>query len=32
LIVEKLVSDFGFDEQAAADKFFPSGVFSKLAT
>ena len=30
-IVEKLVIDFGLDEQTAADKFFSSGVCSKLA-
>jgi hypothetical protein len=30
-IVEKLVTDFGLDEQAAGDKFFSSDVFSKLA-
>jgi hypothetical protein len=29
-IVEKLVIDFDFDEQTAGDKFFSSGVFSKL--
>jgi hypothetical protein len=31
LIVEKLVIDFGFDEETAADKFFSSNTFSKLA-
>ena len=31
LIVEKLVVDFGFDEETAADKFFSSNTFSKLA-
>jgi hypothetical protein len=31
-IVEKLVIDFGFDEAAAADKFFSSNTFSKLTT
>ena len=31
LIVEKLVSDFGFDEETATDKFFSSDTFSKLA-
>jgi hypothetical protein len=30
-IVEKLVIDFGFDEQTATDKFFSSNTFSKLA-
>jgi len=30
-IVEKLVIDFGFDEETAADKFFSSDTFSKLA-
>jgi hypothetical protein len=30
-IVEKLVTDFGFDEQTAGDKFFSSSVFSKFA-
>jgi len=30
-IVEKLVTDFGFDEQTGADRFFSSNVFSKLA-
>jgi hypothetical protein len=30
-VVEKLVTDFGFDEQTAGDKFFSSRVFSKLA-
>jgi len=30
-IVEKLVTDFNLDEQTAADKFFTSNVFSKLA-
>jgi hypothetical protein len=31
LIVEKLVCDFGFDEETATDKFFSSNTFSKLA-
>ena len=31
LIVEKLVIDFGFDEQLAIDKYFSSSTFSKLA-
>jgi len=31
LIVEKLVTDFGFDEETATDKFFSSDTFSKLA-
>lgn len=31
LIVEKLVGDFGFDEETATDKFFSSDTFSKLA-
>jgi len=31
LIVEKLVADFGFDEETATDKFFSSDTFSKLA-
>jgi len=30
-IVEKLVIDYGFDEETAADKFFFSETFSKLA-
>jgi len=30
-IVEKLVIDFGFDEETAADKFFSSNTFSILA-
>jgi len=30
-IVEKLVIDFGFDEETAADKFFSSDTFSELA-
>jgi len=30
-IVEKLVTDFGFDEKMATDKFFTSNTFSKLA-
>jgi hypothetical protein len=30
-IVEKLLTDFGFDEQTASDKFFSSNTFSKLA-
>jgi hypothetical protein len=30
-IVEKLVIDFNFDEKTAADKFFSSDIFSKLA-
>ncbi|MDR2584668.1 MAG: DUF3990 domain-containing protein [Prevotellaceae bacterium] len=30
-IVEKLVTDFGFDETTATDKFFSSKTFSKLA-
>jgi len=30
-IVEKLVIDFGFDEETATDKFFSSNTFSKLA-
>jgi hypothetical protein len=30
-VVEKLVTDFGFDEQTATDKFFSSDTFSKLA-
>ncbi|MCL2650871.1 MAG: DUF3990 domain-containing protein [Candidatus Azobacteroides sp.] len=30
-IVEKLVTDFGFDEKTATDKFFSSNTFSKLA-
>jgi len=30
-IVENLVTDFGFDEKTAADKFFSSNTFSKLA-
>jgi len=30
-IVEKLVTDFDFDEKTAADKFFSSNTFSKLA-
>ena len=30
-IVEKLVADFGFDEQTATDKFFTSKVFANLA-
>lgn len=29
-IVEKLVTDFGFDEQTATDKFFTSKTFNKL--
>jgi hypothetical protein len=31
LIVEKLVTDFDFDEQTATDKFFSSGTFAKLS-
>ncbi len=31
LIVEKLVVDFGFDEQLAIEKFFSSDIFSKLS-
>jgi predicted NACHT family NTPase len=30
-IVEKLVTDFGFDEKIATDKFFSSDTFSRLA-
>jgi hypothetical protein len=30
LIVEKLVTDFGFEEETATDKFFSSDTFSKL--
>jgi hypothetical protein len=30
-IVEKLVTDFDFDEQTATDKFFSSSTFSKLS-
>jgi len=30
-IVEKLVTDFGFDEKTATDIFFSSNTFSKLA-
>ena len=30
-IVEKLVTDFGFDEKTATEKFFSSSTFSKLA-
>jgi len=30
-IVEKLVTDFNFDEQTATDKFFSSNTFSKLS-
>ena len=30
-IVEKLVIEFNFDEETAADKFFSSNIFSKLA-
>ena len=30
-IVEKLMIDFGFDEKTAADKFFSSKTFSKIA-
>jgi len=30
-IVEKLVTDFDFDEKAVTDKFFSSDTFSKLA-
>ena len=30
-IVEKLITDFGFDEKTATDKFFSSNTFSKLA-
>ncbi len=30
LIVEKLVNDFGFDEETATDRFFSSDTFSKL--
>jgi hypothetical protein len=30
-IVEKLVTEFGLDEKTAADKFFSSNTFSKLA-
>ena len=29
-IVEKLITDFSFDEQTATDKFFASNVFAKL--
>jgi len=29
-IVEKLVTDFGFDEQTATDKFFTSKIFAEL--
>ena len=31
LIVEKLVTDFDFDEQMATDKFFSSTTFTKLS-
>ena len=31
LIVVKLITDFGFDEETATDKFFSSDTFSKLA-
>jgi len=31
-IVEKLITDFGFDEQIATDKFFTSNVFETLAS
>jgi len=31
LVVEKLVTDFCFDEQAATDKFFSSDTFAKLS-
>jgi len=31
LIVEKLVTDFEFDEQMATDKFFSSDIFAKLS-
>ena len=31
LIVEKLVTDFSFDEQTATDKFFSSDTFAKLS-
>jgi hypothetical protein len=30
-IVEKLITDFGFDEKTATDMFFSSNTFSKLA-
>ena len=30
-IVEKLVTDFAFDEETATDYFFSSNTFSKLA-
>jgi hypothetical protein len=30
-VVEKLVTEFGLDEQTAAEKFFSSNVFSKIA-
>lgn len=30
LVVEKMVIDFGFDEETAADKFFSSNIFSEL--
>ncbi|MCL2304400.1 MAG: DUF3990 domain-containing protein [Planctomycetaceae bacterium] len=30
-IVEKLIADFGFDEQTSTDKFFTSKVFANLA-
>ena len=30
-IVEKLVTDFNFDEQTATDKFFSSNTFEKLS-
>jgi hypothetical protein len=30
-IVEKLVADFSFDEETAADKFFSSNTFSKIS-
>ena len=30
-IVEKLVTDFGFDEETATDKFFSSNTFTKLS-
>ena len=29
-IIEKLITDFGFDDQAAADNFFTSDTFAKL--
>lgn len=30
-IVEKLIIEFGFDEETATDKFFSSGIFAKIA-